>query len=112
MATKKVAARKKTEIEEEPLRDYEMVIIVNPEVADENLDGVIDSISKVITGKDGTVSEVDRWGKRKMAYPIKQFTEGSYVLARFKFRPSLSKELEADLQISDQVLRHLLIRLT
>ena len=112
MATKKVATKKKIKVEEEPFRDYEMVLIISPEVADENFDGAIDNISQVITGKGGTIPEVDRWGKRKLAYPIKHFIEGSYVLTRFKFRPSLSKELEANLQISDEVLRHLLIRLS
>ena len=52
-----------------------------------------------------------RWGKRKLAYPIEHFTDGNYVLTQFKLKPELSKELEASLRISEEVLRYLLIRL-
>ncbi|MGD9116009.1 MAG: 30S ribosomal protein S6 [Dehalococcoidia bacterium] len=97
--------------EEKKLRDYELVVIISPEVDDEGVDRLLDNISRIITQKDGTVEDVDRWGKRKMAYPIKRFLEGNYVLTRCKMRPSTGKELEASLRISEEVLRHLLVRL-
>jgi small subunit ribosomal protein S6 len=94
------------------LQDYELVLIISPEVGDEALDATIDNVvSKFITGSGGTISNVERWGKRKLAYPIKHFTEGSYVLTQFKLKPALSKEFEANLRISEEVLRHLLIKL-
>ena len=92
------------------LQDYELVLIISPEVGDEALDATIDNVSKFITGSGGTISNVERWGKRRLAYPIKHFTEGSYVLTQFKLKPALSKEVEANLQISEEVLRHLLIK--
>jgi small subunit ribosomal protein S6 len=97
--------------ESKNLRDYELVVIISPEVADDSLDGIIDNISRLITQDGGTVDEVDRWGKRKLAYPIKHFLEGSYVLVRCKMKPASGKELEANLRISEEVLRHLLVRL-
>jgi small subunit ribosomal protein S6 len=97
--------------ESKNLRDYELVVIISPEVADDSLDGIIDNISRLITQDGGTVDEVDRWGKRKLAYPIKHFLEGSYVLVRCKMKPASGKELEASLRISEEVLRHLLVRL-
>jgi len=78
---------------------------------DEALDALIDNISQFVTGKGGTVSDIERWGKRKLAYPISRFMEGSYVLVRFKLKPTLGRELKANLQISEEVLRYLLIRL-
>ncbi len=93
------------------LQDYELVLIISPEVGDEALDATIDNVSKFITGSGGTISNVERWGKRRLAYPIKHFAEGSYVLTQFKLKPALSKEFEANLQISEEVLRHLLIKL-
>ncbi len=96
--------------EDKELRDYELVVIISPEVADSALDSVIDDISRFITGKGGAVPNVERWGKRKLAYPIKHFMEGSYVLAQLKLKPTLGKELEANLRISENVLRHLLVR--
>ena len=96
--------------EDKQLRDYELVVIISPEVVDEAIDSVIGNVSRFITDNGGTVSAVEPWGKRKLAYPIKHFMEGSYVLTRFKLRPKLSKQLEASLQISEEVLRHLLVK--
>ena len=93
------------------LLDYELVLVISPEVAEEEFEAAIDNISRLITGKGGTVSDIERWGKRRLAYPIRRFVEGSYVLVRFKLKPAFSKELGANLRISEEVLRHLLIRL-
>jgi small subunit ribosomal protein S6 len=105
-------AKKVLEVEDKQLRDYELVLIISPEIADEALDSTIDRVSQFITEKGGVISEVERWGKRKLAYTIKHFMEGSYVLTRFKSRPTSCKELEAKLQVSEEVLRHLLIKLS
>ena len=96
--------------EDKQLRDYELVVIISPEV-DEAVDSVIDNVSRFITENGGIVANIDRWGKRRLAYPIKHFMEGNYVLTRFKLGPKLSRELEASLQISEEVLRHLLIKI-
>ena len=109
MAAKRKAVVKKEE--DKPVRDYELVFIVNPEVAEESLENTINSVSQFITGRGGTVSDVQRWGKRRLAYPVKRFVEGTYVLTRFKMSPQWSRELEANLQISENILRHLLVRL-
>lgn len=109
MVAKRVT--KKASEPESQLVDYEMVYILSPEIEDEKLNTTIENISQFIAGKGGAVSQVDRWGKRRLAYPIKHFLEGNYVLARFKLKPALSKELEAKLRISDEVLRHLLVKL-
>ncbi len=93
------------------LRDYEMVLVVSPEVAEEEFEATIDSVSRFITGKGGVISDMEHWGKKRLAYPIRHFVEGSYVLTRFKLEPASGKELEANLRISEEVLRHLLIRL-
>jgi len=90
--------------------DYELVIIVHPEVADDALDPLINGITQYITGKAGTVIEVARWGRKKLAYPIKHVLEGNYVLFRFQMDPSANKELENNLKISEKIIRHLLIK--
>mgnify|MGYP006269446441 FL=1 len=93
------------------MRDYELIVIVSPEVPEEELPTQIDKISEFITNKGGSVTEVERWGKRKLAYPINHFREGNYVLTRFKLEPGTAAELEANLRISERILRHLLVRL-
>ena len=105
-------SKKVLKVEDEQLRDYELVLIISPEVGGEKFDAVIDKVSQFITGRGGIVSDVERWGKRRLAYPIRHFEEGSYVLAQFKLKPTLNKELEASLRISEEVLRHLLVKLS
>ena len=97
-------------VEDERLCDYEMVLIFSPEVVEEDFDAAVDKVSQFIVGRGGAISAVEVWGKRRLAYPIKRFVEGSYVLVQFKMRTTLCRELEANLQISEEVLRHLLIR--
>ncbi len=99
-------------VEDEHLRDYELVLIISPEVLGEKFDTVVDNVSQFIAEKGGIISDVEQWGKRRLAYPIKHCEEGNYVLTRFKLKPTLSKELEANLQISEEILRHLLIKLS
>ena len=103
--------KKVLKTEDKRLRDYELVVIFSPEVVEEKFDTTIDSVSQFITERGGTISDVERLGKKRLAYPIEHFMEGSYVLTRFNLKPALSKELEANLQISEEVLRHLLVKL-
>ncbi len=111
VSVSKRASKKVLKVEDKQLRDYELVLIISPEVEEEKLNATIDNISQFITGKDGTITDVEQWGKRKLAYPVKHFMEGNYVLTRFKLKPALGKELEANLQISEEVLRHLLVKI-
>jgi len=104
-------SKKVVEVEDNQLRDYELVVIISPEVVEEQFDATIDNVSQFITEKGGTIADVERWGKKRLAYPIEHFMEGSYVLTRFRLKPALSKELEANLQISEEVLRHLLVKI-
>ena len=97
---------------DEQLCDYELIFIISPEVVEEQLEATIERVSRFITAREGTISEIEPWGKRRLAYPIKHFGEGSYVLVRFKSKPGQNKELEANLKISEDVLRHLLIKLS
>ncbi len=109
-----MAAKKKevVKVEDKRLNDYELVFIVSPEISDEALESKIDGVSQFITSRDGAISDVERWGKKKLAYPLKHFLEGNYVLTRFKINPARCKELEANLTISEEILRHLLVKLS
>ncbi len=98
--------------ESEQLRDYELVLVISPEVTEEEFEATIDNVGRFITEKGGIVSDIERWGKRRLAYPIRHFVEGSYVLTKFKLKPAFGKELGANLRISEEVLRHLLVRLS
>jgi small subunit ribosomal protein S6 len=111
-AEEKDVPRKKKEqvIGDKKLQDYELVFILNPEMAEEALETRINGISQFITTREGVVSDIQKWGKKKLAYPIKHFLEGNYILAKFQMKPAQAKELEANLRISEEVIRHLLIK--
>ncbi|MBE0479449.1 MAG: 30S ribosomal protein S6 [Dehalococcoidia bacterium] len=94
------------------MRDYELIYIISPDVAEDEVPALVDKINDFVTSRGGTVDEVDRWGKRKLAYPIDRFREGNYVLSRLKLEPRTTRELESNLQISEKILRHLLVRTT
>jgi len=93
------------------LRDYELVLIISPDVAEDDVSGTIDKVNDFITSKGGVVGTVDRWGKKRLAYPINRFREGNYVLSQLKLEPGMTAALEANLHISEDILRHMLVRL-
>jgi len=109
MATSK-SKKEEIKTEEQTLRDYELVLVLNPEVAEGALEAVTNNVNQFIAGKGGVVSDNEQWGKRKLAFPIKRHVEGNYVLTRCKIKPAWAKELDANLNISEDILRHLLIK--
>jgi small subunit ribosomal protein S6 len=92
------------------VNDYELVIIVTPEATEEKLEARLNSISQYITGHGGSVASMDKWGKRRLAYPIKKSFEGNYILFKFTLPPGASRELENNLRISEDLLRYLMVR--
>ena len=93
------------------MRDYELTVVFSPQIAEEDIATMVEKVSQFITQKGGVINEVNRWGRRKLAYPIRHFREGNYALTRFKLQPSLAAELEVNLRSSEEVLRYLLVRL-
>ena len=94
------------------MRRYELVAIIAPTVADDELPDAIDRLlKKPVENQGGVCDDVNVWGRRRMAYPIKRHTEGNYVLTNIQLDPEKTKELEQGLLISEEVLRHLLVRL-
>ena len=90
---------------------YELMYIVDTSLEDAARKELIDRITALITGNGGEVEKVDEWGKRRLAYPINYKNEGYYVLVNFSSGSELPKEIERVLQISEDILRYLVIRL-
>ena len=105
-------AKRKIEkpVKDSKLHDYELVYILSPELSDEALESRMNNITQFITSREGIMADVQKWGKRKLGYPIKHFIEGNYVLAKFKMSPTKARELEASLRISEEVIRHLMVK--
>ena len=91
--------------------DYEIVYIVSPEISDGDLNTVIDKVGSFAKKVDGSITDVTQWGRKKFTYPIKKFLEGNYVHARLEIEPKAVKELSANLEFDNEILRHLIIKL-
>ena len=94
----------------ERLRDYELILLLSPEADEQETTGAVERISHFIAERGGSVTKQEEWGLRKLAYPIKGFTEGKYVFTEFSAEPPLPGQLESTLKTSEGVLRHLLVR--
>jgi small subunit ribosomal protein S6 len=89
--------------------DYETVFILDPKIGDEGIKSTIEKFSDLIAA-NGTIIEKNEWGMRKLAYPIRFLEEGYYVLINFNSSPKFPAELERVFNITDSVLRSLVIK--
>ena len=92
------------------MRDYEVLYIVRADFDDEKVQDAVKRVNTLIERSGGTVERTNLWGKRKLAYEVKHQNEGSFVLQDFQLEPERVPELEAGLKITEEVLRHLIVR--
>lgn len=92
------------------MHEYELVVVMNPEIAEEDVPAALERVSTAVTSRGGEVDEMAPWGRRKLAYAISRHVEGNYVVSQIKLDPARAHELESGFAISDDVIRHLLIR--
>ena len=94
-------------------RQYELMVLINPEVTEDALTAEIDRIAALITGAEGEVTEVKRdapWGRRRLAYQIQNYRDATYVLYHFTSGPSRVLDLERELKLDERVIRYLVVR--
>ncbi len=89
---------------------YELMYIVKPELDDQAVQQEIDKVGQLIQTNGGQVKKVTPWGKRRLAYSVKDQREGHYVVEEFDLDQAKVQEVERVLRISDTVFRHLLVR--
>jgi small subunit ribosomal protein S6 len=92
------------------LRDYELVVILSPEVGDDVIGDSLERLNQGITSRGGEVVDVNHWGRRRLAYPINRHFEGNYVVSQIKLDPAQVPDLESSLRISEEVIRHLIVK--
>jgi small subunit ribosomal protein S6 len=95
--------------EERSLRGYELILIVDPEITEDEVNTVTNKVTETITQIQGRVVKVEKWGKRKLAYKIKKSPKGHYVIIYFMASPQALKELERTLRYNEKVIRYQLI---
>jgi len=93
------------------MRIYEELFIVRPEATEEEIDAYIEQVKQIITGAEGTVDKVDKWGVRKLAYRLGKRSEGFYVLVQFSAGPEVVKEVERRMRVTDLVLKYISVRI-
>lgn len=93
------------------MKRYETVYIANPNLDDEALKEVVGKFSDMIKKNEGSLVKVDEWGKRKLAYEVKRFDKGYYVLLDFCGLPEMVTELERNLKLDDRVLKYLTVKI-
>ena len=92
------------------MRDYEVLYIVRADLDDDKVQDAVKRVNTLIERSGGTIERTNLWGKRKLAYEVKHQKEGAYVLQDFQLDPTRVPELEAGLKITEEVLRHLVVR--
>ena len=92
------------------MRSYETLFILKPDLEEEAITAAIEKLTTLIQNHKGTVEQVDRWGKKRLAYEIQDYREGYYTLGLFQGDPETAKELDRVMRLSDEVLRHVIVR--
>ena len=93
------------------MRDYELVVVISPDIEDEQITATVDRVQQFIQERGGEIRQVDSWGRRRLAYPIDRHQEGNYVVTQFRLHPNGIRELESSLHLSEEVIRHLVVKL-
>lgn len=92
------------------MRQYEIMIILDPEVDDRQVTTSLERFLGVIQASKGTIDNVEVWGRRRLAYDINKKSEGVYVVANFTAEPATAKEMDRQLGLSETILRTKLLR--
>jgi len=93
----------------EIINSYETIFIIDSTKTEEETVALIDKFKSLIEA-NGEIESVDEWGRRRLAYPINDLTEGYYVLVNFKSKPEFPRELERVFGITDGILRQITIK--
>lgn len=92
------------------MRRYELMLILRPDVADDKAQAVIDRTTRQVIDAGGQIVKVAPWGRRRLAYQIDRYREGSYHIVLFEAPAEAIAEMERGLMITEEVLRHLVTR--
>ena len=92
------------------MRNYELVVIFDPSLEEEAVDKELSKITSLLEKGKCKVSNIDKWGVRKLAYAIKQKENGYYVIVYFNGKSSVIPELDRINKINDKILRHMVVK--
>ena len=93
------------------MRHYETIYIVNPDLSEKDYQDIIKKFSDLIDREKGVKVKIQEWGKQRLAYLLKKFNTGSYVLMEYCGEPGITKELEREFKLDDRVLKFQTVKL-
>lgn len=92
------------------MRTYELMLLLSPELEEEAVEALLARTTEIVTSRNGEITNIDKWGKRRLAYEVQDHTEGFYVVIKFKADNEATTEVDRVLKITEEVLRFLLVR--
>ncbi|MBI3170503.1 MAG: 30S ribosomal protein S6 [Chloroflexi bacterium] len=90
------------------MRNYELMCIIQPDLDETAMNGVLDKVKGWVTESGGSVDKAEVWGRRRMAYTINKHREGQYVLLNVTMSPTATSDLERNLRYQESIMRHML----
>lgn len=92
------------------MREYEMMYIMQPTLSADELTALVTRFNDLIVSMDGTVHKADRWERQSLAYEIKGYRDGYYVVVTFQGTPALDAEMARQMKLTEAILRHMILR--
>ena len=92
------------------MNKYELALVLSAKIEDDARASLLDRVKDLVTRVGGTITEVDEWGRKKLAYEIQKMSEGYYYFIRFDAESNVPGEIESRIRIMDNVLRYLCVR--
>lgn len=93
------------------MRPYEVMVVLDAGLDDTALQAMVDRSTELLTSRSARVNRIDRWGRRRLAYPIDHKVEGYYVLLDVSSEPAAVDDLDRALRLADEVIRHKVVRI-
>jgi small subunit ribosomal protein S6 len=93
------------------MRHYEIIYIINPNQSDDEFNEIIEKFNNLIVNQKGVIIKTQKWGKQRLAYTVKKFNNGFYVLVEFCANPGVATELERNLNLDDRVIKYQTVKL-
>ena len=92
------------------MNKYETIIIIDPTIEAESVEKIVEEVQNLISGSDGVVTDVDKWGKRRLAYEVQGHKDGIYILINFEAEPEFVQRLARYCGLTEQIIKYMTVR--
>lgn len=89
---------------------YELAVVVSAKIEDDERTATIERVKEIVTKHGGTITNIDEWGKKRLAYEVKKMREGFYYFIQFEGGPTVPNEVESRIRLMENVIRYLIVK--